>query len=136
MTELEYTKLVARNIRHYMNINGKTQAEVAKDLHLSKATVSSWVNGTRLPRMEKIDMLCSYFNIRRADLMEEHSFEEVPKTGQQTGYYFDEETAKLAQELKDNPELRVLLDASRDITPDEMRAIINLVKTMKGNNND
>ena len=87
MTELEYTKLVARNIRHYMNINGKTQAEVAKDLHLSKATVSSWVNGTRLPRMEKIDMLCSYFNIRRTDLMEEHSFEEAPGTdSKEPGY--------------------------------------------------
>lgn len=132
MSERDYAKLVAKNIRYFMDLNGKTQADLAKDLKISKATISSWVNGTRIPRMEKIDMLCHYFNITRADLMEEHSANEAPNTGQQTGYYFDEETAKLAQELKDNPELRILLDAGRDMTPGEMRALINLVKTWKG----
>ncbi len=73
MSETEFRKLFARNLTYYINASGKTQAEVAKALHLSKATMSSWCIGTRIPRMDKVDMLCAYFGIRRSDLMEDHS---------------------------------------------------------------
>lgn len=77
MSETEFRKLFARNLTYYVNSSGKTQAEVAKALHLSKATMSSWCIGTRIPRMDKVDMLCDYFGIRRSDLMEDHSFTPV-----------------------------------------------------------
>lgn len=74
MTDKEYTKLVARNLKRIAYANGKTQADIARDLKINKATVSSWMNGTRLPRMDKIDRLCHYFNCRRVDIMEEEGF--------------------------------------------------------------
>ena len=74
MSETEFRKLFARNLTYYINSSGKTQAEVAKALHLSKATMSSWCIGTRIPRMDKVDLLCGYFGIKRSDLMEDHSF--------------------------------------------------------------
>ena len=42
-------------------------------------------------------------------------------------WYTDPETAKLAQELHNNPDLRVLLDASRDLPPEKLRALIALI---------
>lgn len=72
MSELEYAKIVASNLRRIMYEHNKTQADIAKDLHISKATVSSWINGTRVPRMPKIDLLCHYFNVKRSDIMEIH----------------------------------------------------------------
>lgn len=77
MDEREYSKVVANNLKRIMYENGKTQADMAKDLRISKATLSSWMNGTRTPKMPKIDMLCNYFNVTRADIME-------PRTGQPT----------------------------------------------------
>lgn len=73
MTEQAYAKLVAKNLRNIAIANEKTQADIARDLKLSKATVSSWMNGTRLPRMDKVDLLCHYFNCSRADIMEEYA---------------------------------------------------------------
>ena len=35
----------------------KTQADIARDLKLNKATVSSWMNGTRIPRIDSVDLL-------------------------------------------------------------------------------
>lgn len=70
MTEQEYAKTIAKNIRRIMFERGKSQADVSKDLNISKATLSSWMNGTRSPRMSKIDLLCKYFNCTRADIME------------------------------------------------------------------
>jgi len=46
-------------------------------------------------------------------------------------YYNNPETAKLAQELYDNPDLRILLDASRDLAPEDVKAVADIVKKMK-----
>lgn len=73
MDKKEYAMLIARNIQYYMSINDKTQSDLARDLHINKATISSWYNGTRIPRPEAIDILCNYFNIKRSDLMEDNS---------------------------------------------------------------
>lgn len=88
----EYGKIIARNLRRIASDANKTQADIARDLRLNKATVSSWMNGTRVPRMDKVDMLASYFNVNRADIMEEH-------TSTKRSYYLDPETARVAQDL-------------------------------------
>lgn len=48
----------------------------------------------------------------------------------QDPYYFDPEVAEMAEELKNNPEYRILLDASRKMTKKDMQIIINLAKQM------
>ena len=46
-------------------------------------------------------------------------------------YYTDPETAALAQELKDNPEYRALLDATRDLKPESIKEIMAFIKFQK-----
>ena len=48
-------------------------------------------------------------------------------------YFLDETTALLAQELKDNVELRILLDAARDLRPEDIKTVIDMVKMTKRN---
>ena len=67
----DFSKLFARNLNNALISHGKTQSDLCRDLHFSKATVSSWCNGTRVPRPDKMDEICNYLNIRRSDLMEE-----------------------------------------------------------------
>lgn len=56
----------------------KTQTDLINDLDLNKSAVSTWCNGTRLPRMDKVDALAKYFGINRSDLIEDKSsFPEV-----------------------------------------------------------
>lgn len=69
--EKEYGKVIANNLRDIMLEQGKTQAEVAKALGISKATLSSWMNGTRIPRIKNIDRLCAYFGVMRRDIMQD-----------------------------------------------------------------
>lgn len=72
-----YKKLFSKNLRNIMNVNGKTQVDLIKDLGITRSAISTWVNGTRLPRMDKVDMLAKYFNCKRSDLIEEPK-EEAP----------------------------------------------------------
>ena len=73
MTDKEYSKIVSQNLRRIAYDSGKAQSDIAKELGMSKATLSAWMNGTRTPKMPKIDMLCAYFGVKRSDIMEPHS---------------------------------------------------------------
>ena len=79
MTEKEYSKVVAKNLKRLAYDHGKSQVEMAKDLSINPATLSSWMTGTRTPKMPKIDMLCEYFNCSREDIMEPYVPKELPK---------------------------------------------------------
>ena len=83
MTSMEYGKIISRNLKRIAYENQKTQADIARDLNLKQATVSSWMNGTRVPRMKKIDLLCHYFNCSRVDIMEEHPEQETVITAEE-----------------------------------------------------
>lgn len=68
----EYNKKIfAENLNYYMSINNKTPADLIKLLNVSKSTVSSWRNGEKTPRMDKIEILAKYFNCLKSDLIEE-----------------------------------------------------------------
>ena len=75
MTEKEYAKIIAKNLKRIAYERGKEQCDIVKDLGINQATVSSWFTGKRVPRMSKIDLLCEYFNCKRSDIMEEHADE-------------------------------------------------------------
>lgn len=123
----EYGKIISRNLRRIASDANKTQADIARDLRINKATVSSWMNGTRVPRMDKVDLLASYFNVSRTDIMEEYSTKK-------RSYYLDPETAQAAQELFDNSDLRALLDAARGNTADNLKLATEMLTRMKGTN--
>ncbi len=72
MDQKYYGRIVGKNLKRLAYEHNKTQSDIAKDLKISKSTVSSWMNGTRVPRMQMIDLLCHYFNCQRVDIMEEH----------------------------------------------------------------
>lgn len=74
-----YGSVIAKNLKRIAYNRGKSQADICRDLGLSKATVSSWMNGTRIPRMEKIDLLCRYFHVSRTEIMEEQPQEMEPR---------------------------------------------------------
>lgn len=64
---------IAENLNQYMAKNNVTQLELAEYMNVSQATISNWCKGIKMPRMDKIDRICKYFNINRSDLMDSHT---------------------------------------------------------------
>lgn len=124
MSSEEYGKVIAKNLKRIAYEHHKTQADIARDLHLNQGTVSSWMTGTRIPRMDKIDLLCHYFNCRRSDIMEEQ-----PPEG---SYYIDAEARDLAEFLHKSPEYKVLFDASRKVKPEDIEFVRQMIDRMGG----
>ena len=73
MSEKELNKIIADNITRQMELNNRTQLELAEYMNVSQATVSNWCKGVKMPRMSKIDMICKFFDINRSDLMNDSS---------------------------------------------------------------
>ena len=128
MGEKEYGRIIGKNLKRLAWERKKTQADIARDLDISKATISSWMNGTRVPRMDKIDLLCQYFMVKRSDILEDS--EEVPISGQDEHYYLDEETREIVDLMHKSPKHKVLFSASRKLKPEDLAIIEAMIERM------
>ena len=104
-----------------MELNNKTQIDLINDLGFNKSAVSTWCNGTRLPRMDKVEALANYFGIKRSDLIEDHNESDQPS------YYLDEDAREAADFLHKNPEYKVLFDASKKISKDDIEFVAKML---------
>lgn len=66
------------NLNNFFLSHGKTQKDLANYMEVSPATVNEWMKGRKLPRMDKVDKLCTYFSINRSDLMERSTISHLP----------------------------------------------------------
>jgi len=92
MNSQKLKNIMAKNIKKYLELNGKTQTDMAKDLNIPEMTVSNWINAKTYPRPDKIQLMADYFHIRRSDLTEEkdpdnlyslsNGFEYIPILGE------------------------------------------------------
>ena len=68
---MDNKNIFAYNLRKQMELNGKSRNDISQALNISYYTVSDWVNGKKYPRMDKVEMLASYFGILKSDLIED-----------------------------------------------------------------
>lgn len=57
-------------IKKLRETKGMTQSDLAKKLNISDKTVSSWENGTRLPRMGMVESISEILGVSKSDLFE------------------------------------------------------------------
>ena len=118
-------------IREYRKVAHLTQAELGTRVFKSAQVISNWERGyTTGITAEDIQNLAVALNIPTSKLLEKESTDyllgndDAPKPG----YYLNEETARIANEMKERPELRVLFDASRRLTPEDLGEVDALIQ--------
>ena len=62
-----------KNLVREMDKAGITQRELAHLVGVSTSSMSDWVTGKKIPRMAKIEKLCSIFGVARMDLLDSPS---------------------------------------------------------------
>ena len=129
MTELDARKVFGRNLSDILYEKRISQKELMQHMKVSSATVSDWCSGKKMPRIDKLTSIANFLRVTMSDLVEE-------KTKESAGYYLDEETAKAAQEVFDNPDLRILFDAARASKPEDIRMAADILKRLKETNSN
>lgn len=63
--------IFAANLRRLMDEQGERQVDIARLLSVSKSTVSAYLSGEQMPRMDKLEMLSRHYSVPRAALIED-----------------------------------------------------------------
>jgi len=107
-----------------LKINNVTPYRVHKDTGISSATLSDWKNGKSEPKKDKIEKICNYFNVPLSYFYNEEKEDELK-------YYLNDETAEIAQEIFENKDLKMLFDASRDASPEDLKTVRDMMLALK-----
>lgn len=101
---------------------GITPYKVSKETGISQSTLSDWKRGISTPKTDNMKKIADYFGVSVEYLM----------TGKEKaeGYYLNEETAKLAQEMYEDEDMRSLFDMKRNMPPDRFKAHIDFMKNL------
>lgn len=126
-SDLEQKKIFAENLKYYVERSGKDQKDIAYDLQVNPPTFSQWATGKAIPSVSMLKKIADYFNAKLTDLVDPHETHD---------YYLDPETAKIAQEVFENPDTRMLFDAARDCKPEDIRMAAEMLKRFKETNPD
>lgn len=125
--------------------------ELRKELHLTQAelikqynqrfnrtysipALSLFENGHRLPELPALENFAEFFNcsvdylIGRTDIRH-HSKNQPAQPA--PSYYHDPEVAQMANEIKDNPDMRILFDASRDLKKESIEEVVKFIEFQK-----
>ena len=122
-------ELFSKNLVDQLLAHGETQASMTRYMGISSATASDWCNGRKMPRVDKIQALCSWMGIELSDLLEDKS-DKVRNSGQVEEYYLDEDARNLAEFLHKNPEYKVLFDASRKVKKEDIELVRQFIERM------
>lgn len=113
---------------------GLSQQELADILKVSKSSISMYERGERQPQnTETWELFADYFNVDIDYLMgRTDKTTKVINPNNTPHYYLNDETRQIAQEIYENPDLRILFDASKNATPEDLKFVTEMVKRMKG----
>ena len=82
MSDSEMQKIFVENLKRILKEKKCLASELAEGIGVRKSTVSNWMNGLSLPRMDKINKICGFLNVERSELLEDtkenYSHDDVP----------------------------------------------------------
>ena len=105
---------------------GFTNADVSRGTGVADTTISSWKKGTYTPKTDKLQKIADFLGTTVDFLL----------TGECPKYYVDDEAAQIAQEIFENPTMRILFDASRKVSPDNLEFLAQMAKKLEETNPD
>ena len=137
-----------------------TQKDLSKILQISASTIGMYEQGRREPDHETLTKLADFFDVPTDYLLGriipdgKGSWKYAGNydgcfagqdgkhfmlfDGQQDqpaqpapSYYHDPEVAQMANEIKDNPDMRILFDASRDLKKESIEEVVKFIEFQK-----
>lgn len=118
---------IYERIRRLRQERNMSQDDLAKKTgYTSRSTINKIEAGKIDISRAKIKVFADALGVTPAYLM---GWEDVPDQIQ--GYYTDPEVAELAEELRTNPKYRLLFDASKDLSKEDIDFVVDMIERLK-----
>lgn len=120
-------KTFGERLKELRIANGFGQKEVAAWIGVSDSSVRKYESGERTPDPNAIKTLARQFNVSTDYLLGNDAPHQE--------YYHDPEVAAIAQEMHDNPEIKVLFHATKGMKKESIEEIRKFVEFQKAKEN-
>ncbi len=140
---------IKENIKLLRDYYKLSQKELAQIAGVTDKAVSTWESGAKEPRMGAIQKIADHFGLKKSNIIEDGGLSGVLYQLNITAvdpsvehcdrfthncsqhYYLNPETAKIAQAIHDDENLRILFDASQKLEPEDVQYVVDLVKRLR-----
>lgn len=128
--------ITAERLKEALTDRNLSAQELADKSNVSKSSISQYVNGTSKPSNISAGKLATVLGVNPLWIMgfDVEKFEVLKK--EDPTYYMDDETKQIAQQIYDNPTLKSLFDMSSKMTPERLKAHVEFMKSLMGDNNE
>ena len=125
-----------QNIFKQLRISsGYTQIEMSQKLGISRSTIGMYETGAREPDFETLETIADFFNVDIDYLLgRTDKTTLLPETVGH--YYLNDDARDLAQFMFENPEYKVLFDASRKVKKEDIEFVKQFMDRMRGDEDD
>ncbi len=124
---------LGENIRFLRTKKGYSQDDIANMLgYKSFTTIQKWESGVSEPPLKALKKLSEIFNIDMNDLATKKL--SLNTNEDNNVYYLDDDARDMAQFLYENPDYKVLFDASRKVKKEDIQFVKEMIDRMSNNN--
>ena len=117
------------NIKKAASEKGYSINKLEKELGFARSYILKFKTIT--PSADKVKKIADFLNVSTEYLMTGQE-----KTDNEEKYYLNDETAQIAQDIFENKELRMLFDASRKASPEDLKALHAMALALKRKDNN
>lgn len=115
--------IFSQNLRYQMDLHGKSRQDISDALGISYFTITSWANGSKYPRMNKVEQLAKYFGISISDLVERKITEEKEK---------DNDTlANIIVRMRTDEKFSSVVESICTMEQSKLDAVSQMIETLK-----
>ena len=137
--ELELYEIIGSMLKAVRLNRNMTLEQVAENFGVTPKTIQRYESGERKISIDKLMELTTFYSVDYSHFMAaaekrlalKHPSIVSQMSDDEEGYYFNDEVAEIAQQVYDRPELRMLFSASKNVSADDLQAVIALVERMK-----
>lgn len=116
----------SNNLRYLRKKYNMSQEELADKLgYKSFTTIQKWESGVSEPSVSMVKKIADIFGVTMDQITNDDLSDFT------SSYYLDPEAAEIAQEVQARPELKILFDASRKVSADDLNFVIGMIDRMK-----
>ncbi len=118
-TSLGNKRVLADNLNRLLHQKNMTRHELSDALDIPYSTLCSWCNGTLYPRIDRIEMLATFFGVSKSDLVE------TPD---------DALEDRLEKAFRGRADMKTLFKLANKLDPKELKAVITTLENLTGDN--
>ncbi len=127
---------IGSRIKSERESQGMTLKDVADKIGVATSTIQRYEAGAiQKIKLPVIEAIAKNLGVNPAWLVGKSDDKRLPKSKRMdddAAYYLDEETRKIAQDIYEDKDLRILMDASRKLDKKDIDFIVEMVRKIKG----